>query len=119
MLYIECSVNGVDLQAFVDSGAQMTIMSRKMAEQCNIFKLLDRRYAGMAHGVGMQKIIGRIHAVEMLINNSYFTISISVLESSSLGFIFGLDNLKRHECQIDFAQNKLFLKQGKVSIGFL
>lgn len=52
MLYINCSINNHPLQAFVDSGAQMTIMSKRTAQRVGILHLVDTRFAGVAIGVG-------------------------------------------------------------------
>lgn len=62
MLYIKASINKVPIQAFVDSGAQSTIMSQSLAEKCGLTRLIDKRYAGQAVGVGSCKILGRINA---------------------------------------------------------
>lgn len=65
MLYVDVNVNQVPIQAFVDSGAQSTIISKDCATRCNIIHLLDTRFAGMAVGVGSSKILGRVHLADL------------------------------------------------------
>mmetsp|Transcript_25677 Transcript_25677/g.36224 ORF Transcript_25677/g.36224 Transcript_25677/m.36224 type:complete len:478 (-) Transcript_25677:109-1542(-) len=107
MLYIEAKVNGHSIQAFVDSGAQNTIMSKRCAKECGVDHLIDTRFEGTAVGVGTGKILGRIHIVSLQIQQYHFPVSVTVMDDSqglgdkNMDFLLGLDMLKRHTCCID------------------
>ena len=97
MLYLKCKVNGKSVKALVDTGAQMTVMNSHCAERCDIMRLVDRRLAGYAFGVGRQRIIGTIHLGQIQIGNDFLASSFRVLEDQSHELILGLDMLKRHQ----------------------
>lgn len=107
MLYINCKVNGHEIKAFVDSGAQFTIINKACAERCNILRLSDSRWSGVALGVGTQKIIGRIHLVQLEINGDFLPSSFMILEHQPMDMLLGLDMLRRYQCTIDLKQNLL------------
>eukprot|EP00112_Aurelia_sp_Birch-Aquarium-sp1_P017723 Seg414.1 transcript_id=Seg414.1/GoldUCD/mRNA.D3Y31 product="Protein DDI1 2" protein_id=Seg414.1/GoldUCD/D3Y31 len=119
MLYINCTVNGHPVKAFVDSGAQMTIMSAKCADRCAVTRLIDHRWAGTAIGVGTQKIIGRIHLCQIQIENDFLPTSFAVLEDQQMDILLGLDMLKRHQCCIDLRRNILQIGTTGTETSFL
>ncbi|KNC54081.1 DNA damage-inducible protein 1, partial [Thecamonas trahens ATCC 50062] len=117
LLRINCEVNGVPVQALVDSGAQSTIMSEACAERCGIMRLIDTRFAGTAVGVGSAPIAGRVHAAPITIAGKHLTSSFTVLKSDGVDFLLGLDNLRRHECCIDLRAD--VLRIGDAEVPFL
>lgn len=118
MLYVDAEVNGHYIQAFVDSGAQSTIMSSKCAEKCGLSHLIDTRFEGVAVGVGTGKILGRIHMAQMKIREQFFPCTITVMDSEkglgdkNMEFLLGLDMLKRFHCNIDLQRNVLVFSVG-------
>jgi len=119
MLFINLEINKKKVVALVDTGAQSTIMSQTLCQKCDLFNLCDTRFSGIAKGVGTGRIIGTVHAAQMKIQNKVLMAKITVLENSSIGFIFGLDNMRAHRCTIDLNQNGLIFPDIGVTAKFL
>ena len=55
----------------------------------------------------------------MKVQGKVLMAKITVIENSSIGFIFGLDNMRAHRCTIDLKQNGLIFPELGVTAKFL
>ncbi|CAJ0928556.1 unnamed protein product, partial [Mesorhabditis belari] len=113
MLYVNMNINGFPVKAFVDSGAQVSVMSLACAKRCDLEHLIDRRFQGTVRGVGgQQNFVGKIHMCKVQIEDHFFPCYFDVLADRDMDVLFGLNILRRHQCSIDLGQNKLIFGDG-------
>lgn len=77
------------------------------AERCGITRLIDKRFSGIARGVGEGRILGRVHSVPIKIGGQHLPCSIQILEGDIKEFLFGLDMLRRHQANINLGNDRL------------
>ncbi|KAH9577732.1 hypothetical protein LSM04_001579 [Trypanosoma melophagium] len=107
MLYVNCEINQHKVKAFIDSGAQRSIISARLAEECGLTRLINTKWKYLLRGVGSREALGHIHMAVVNLGGLYIPCSFCVLEDDNIDLIIGLDQLKRHRMTIDLKENCL------------
>ena len=119
MLFINVEINGKKVAALVDTGAQSTFMSKDLCESSGLMNMVDKRFQGIARGVGASRIVGVIHAAQIKIMNKMIATKINVIENNDVGLVFGLDSLRAHRCNVDLKTNGLVFPDIGITAKFL
>ena len=111
MLYVDCELNRVPVKAFVDTGAQMTVMNLKCAQRCGLLQMVDPKFKGVAAGVGTARIAGRVHMATLRFGKkTAVDTSLTVLEQAGgPELLIGLDLMRKYRAHIDLEKNALIM----------
>ena len=119
MLFINIEINNKKVNALIDTGAQSSFMSADLCRKCNLMSMVDKRFQGIARGVGSSKILGVIHAAQIKIMNKVIMLKINIIENNEIGFVLGLDNLRKFNCNVDLKKNGLIFPDIGITAPFL
>ena len=86
MCVVPCVIGraGVCVEMMVDTGAQTSVMSASLAQQLDLMSGINRRYQGVASGVGTARILGRLENVACELGKKYGKINVHVLSTRTL-----------------------------------
>jgi hypothetical protein len=106
LLQVPCSLQllpeskRTSISTFVDTGAQVSVLSVEAAARAGVMQMMDRRYAGHAQGVGQCRVLGRLPAGVLLLHmhgeGPMEAPAITILEHTNDGvdLLLGLDFLR-------------------------
>ena len=101
MIHLEGTINNFKIKFLIDTGAAMSIIPYSMLKDCSLEQLLDRKACGQLVGVGSDRIMGRIHYVDVIIQDKAIPCSFIMCENDKMTPILGMDFLLSHGCLID------------------
>lgn len=105
MLYLTAKINNHEIKFLVDTGAQMSILPISVAIACNLQNMIDDKYNGELKGVGSDKIMGRVHYLELELACGFYSCGFTVCKSDDMVPIIGIDIIRNLGFNINFSKN--------------
>jgi hypothetical protein len=122
MATVPCTIGNICIEMLVDTGAQTSVLSLPIVRQLGLSNRLDRRYMGIAAGVGQARISGKINNVVCAfgVGHVEFLMDFIVLDIKDSLVILGLDQMRKYKCLVDMEHEKLiFGGKGGISVDML
>lgn len=116
MIYIPIKLHNNIINAFVDTGAQMSIIGKDIVEKLGLMERINTDYKTTLVGVGQSNSLGKIFNLEIELGGYLLNINATVVEKG-IEFLLGLDVLKNHKLTIDFENN--CIKNSHLSVNFV
>lgn len=121
LCFIPFVYNGKRHNALIDTGAQVSIITHKLAENLGLTHRIKREYAGEARGVGKAVIHGLIVGVEIEIAGKSYIQSFEVMDMDKdmeYLMLLGLDFLTNNNCDISLRKRTITITDN-VAIPFI
>merc|ERR1712070_38038 len=121
LCYVPCVIGkGMCVEMMVDTGAQTSVMSLSLAQQLGMVNRIDRRYQGVAAGVGRAQIVGKLMSVICELGQVEFVMNFSVLDVPDKLLLLGLDLMRKYRCVVNLDKDTLaFGGEGGVEVELL
>lgn len=113
LLYLPIEIRGRLYTAMVDTGAQISILNKKVADETGLSHQLDDRFKNDILGVGSQKSYGKIFNVLVKVGETEYWNTFTVLDLSNIDALIGIDWLMKNRCIIDLRDSTLILESGE------
>ena len=107
LVFIMMKINGVDIPAMLDTGAQESVISLNVCRQLNLENQIDYRVKKEFQGVGHSKTLGVIHLVPIKIGSTHCVATLNVFdESSPLDHaLIGINTMRALRISMNFKKN--------------
>ena len=114
MLYIKGKINDNELDIFVDTGAQVSIMSLKLARELGVDYLIDHFCEGTLVGVGSKKMSGKIHYLDIQLGNFSLPCGFTIIDNDDIKIMLGLNSMLSLGCVLDLKNKKMIFNNYEV-----
>ena len=116
MVYLNAKINGNDVKFLVDTGAQTSILPFNIVKCCNLDHLIDDKVSGQLRGVGQDKIMGRIHYVEVELGFGVIPCSFTICSNNEMIPLLGVDMMKTMGLTLNFKKRIIEIEDNIISM---
>ena len=114
MIFLNAKIGENDIRFLVDTGAQVSLLPLDIVKACNLEDILDQRIAGQLKGVGSDRVMGKIHYLEVQLPCGIIPCSFTVCENNNIEPILGIDMMQQMGLVLDFKTRTIKIEDSSI-----